>query len=132
MEGPLEEFGGGMRKKVNEKDWSWDGRPGHFVGSDSCYFHLATQVGGALISTIGEYRPVGMTKMWPIGEESDFFYETMVFPCEQLDKDTETSVLSWKELECRRQKNYSQAVEEHYKMCEKWSKSKYQRKVLSK
>lgn len=35
--------------------WKWYGKPGHFIASQWCRFHLATVIGKYLISTIGEY-----------------------------------------------------------------------------
>jgi hypothetical protein len=40
-----------------KKDWKWFGHAAHFICGHSCRFHLATQVGDYLISTVGEYWP---------------------------------------------------------------------------
>lgn len=40
---------------IPTKDWKWFGNPGHFICSCWCRFHLCTQVGVYLISTVGEY-----------------------------------------------------------------------------
>lgn len=37
--------------------WKWFGSAGHFICGHWCRFHLCTQVGSYLISTIGEYWP---------------------------------------------------------------------------
>lgn len=40
-----------------KQDWKWFGHPGHFICAFDCRFHLCTQVGEYLISTVGEYSP---------------------------------------------------------------------------
>lgn len=40
-----------------EAEWRWFGCPGHLVVALDCRFHLCTQVGGFLVSTVGEYLP---------------------------------------------------------------------------
>lgn len=37
--------------------WKWFGNAGHFICGSSCRFHLATQVGQYLVSTVGQYWP---------------------------------------------------------------------------
>jgi hypothetical protein len=66
---------------MSEKDWKWFGNAGHFICSDSCRFHLTTQVGKYLISTVGEYLPKGIpTKQFEsVGSDPDELFETMVF-----------------------------------------------------
>lgn len=72
-----------MRKPIDK--WVWFGRPAHFCGAFNCLFHLATDVGDHIVSTVGEYYPrmgkdgagcVG--KMETLGA-SGHTYETMVF-----------------------------------------------------
>lgn len=41
---------------MNE-DWKWFGHAAHFICGHWCRFHLATQVGDYLVSTVGEYWP---------------------------------------------------------------------------
>lgn len=42
---------------IPTQEWKWFGKPGHFIGSHNCRFHLCTQVGDVLVSTVGEYWP---------------------------------------------------------------------------
>lgn len=42
---------------IPKTDWKWFGHAGHFICAQWCRFHLCTQVGAYLISTIGEYVP---------------------------------------------------------------------------
>lgn len=86
------------RAIIPPEEWKWFGTAAHFICGQWCRFHLATQVGEYLISTVGEYvhpsRGGGselaefrwLQENWPgqdigIGRK----YETMVFragePC---------------------------------------------------
>ena len=38
-------------------DWRWYGHPGHLIVGQDCRFHLATEIGNYLVSTVGEYLP---------------------------------------------------------------------------
>ena len=41
--------------KIGMKDWKWFGHAAHLCVGHDCRFHLATQVGPWLVSTVGEY-----------------------------------------------------------------------------
>ena len=43
--------------KYENSNWKWFGLPGHFICGDKCRFHLCTQVGNYLVSTIGQLWP---------------------------------------------------------------------------
>jgi hypothetical protein len=43
--------------EVHPYDWEWYGKPGHLICADYCQFHLCTEVGEWLVSTVGEYLP---------------------------------------------------------------------------
>lgn len=65
---------------IPAEDWKWYGSPAHFVGRADCTFHLATEVGEYLVSTVGDYWPTGgavESQAQEIG--SGRLYETMVF-----------------------------------------------------
>lgn len=56
----------------------WYGSPAHFICADRCRFHLATEIGKHIISTIGEfYRKPDDTEPEEIGCDRKF--ETFVF-----------------------------------------------------
>lgn len=38
-------------------EWKWFGNAAHFICSHWCRFHMATQVGPYLVSTVGEFWP---------------------------------------------------------------------------
>jgi hypothetical protein len=86
------------KKMIPEADWKWFGLAGHFICGRWCRFHLCTQVGDFLVSTVGMYvHPMNgkgherAEAEWlaknPNGAEIGYqrFYETMVFkagkPC---------------------------------------------------
>jgi hypothetical protein len=84
---------------VPESDWKWFGFAAHFICGRWCRFHLATQVGEFLVSTVGqlvhpkdskgrENVDAAYLAEYPNGAEIGYqrFYETMVFkagpPCD--------------------------------------------------
>ncbi len=82
-----------MRSAIPESKWRWFGHAGHLIVWESCHFHLCTQVGTFLISTIGDYYPMGRDgtrgKRETIGAGEDSFFETYVFhagkPCDDAE-----------------------------------------------
>lgn len=52
---------------------------GHFIGGNSCSFHLNTHVNGYIVSTVGEYGRVEGRPWTPLGSNGEL-YESMVFP----------------------------------------------------
>lgn len=42
---------------MSAADWKWFGNAGHLCVSSECRFHLCTQIGGYLVSTVGEWLP---------------------------------------------------------------------------
>lgn len=74
------------RKIIPVDKWKWHGMAGHFICGDGCLFHMTTQIGRYLISTVGHYLPRGkasketerdLEHAETIGCERKF--ETMVF-----------------------------------------------------
>jgi len=57
----------------------WYGNAGHFCAAINCAFHLCTEVGEYLISTVGEYRQPEDKEISIIGVGTKGFYETFVF-----------------------------------------------------
>lgn len=115
-------------KKVPQSKWEWLGHACHFIGGQSCQFHLATKVGGWLISTVGDLRwphkYVNDAVEWPrdtlgIGEED--WFETMVFPAgERIDCGCYTAA-DWREKECKRYATSEKATAGHLAMCNKYA-----------
>ena len=73
---------------IEERDWKWFGFAGHFIGGNDCLFHLCTEVGEYLVSTVGDYRPFGLegrrqNESQEIGYNR--LYETFVFSLENSE-----------------------------------------------
>ena len=64
---------------IPESEWVWHGTPGHFICSPDCLFHMTTEIGGVLVSTVGEHHP-HPRKDKPESVGLGRLYETMVFP----------------------------------------------------
>lgn len=109
---------------VAAQDWLWYGHAAHFVGGWDCHFHLATEVGGVLVSTVGEYKPDG-------GRDHNFkeigsgrTYETFVFKtgpgrcecgCGLPD------VPEFLEIDSEGANSAAEATRNHLLLCEKWA-----------
>lgn len=120
-------------------DWKWFGQAAHFICGRWCRFHLVTQVGEYLISTVGLYvhpRHSGGNERqemeWlvknPNGEEIGFnrFYETMVFlagkPCaEEGCNCGQPALASGESHDFSGYKTAGEATIGHYAMCAKWA-----------
>lgn len=63
--------------KIEAHRWKWFGSAAHFIASDSCRFHLATEIGQYIVSTVGDYYPRGEGHAQEIGCGRKF--ETFVF-----------------------------------------------------
>jgi hypothetical protein len=119
-------------------DWKWFGNAGHFICGQWCRFHLTTQVGPYLISTVGEYvhprhsqgsertEAEWLKKNWP-GEEIGFGrkYETMVFragkPCDSPKCGCGLPEIDGSELDGNGYNNAKDATEGHMALCRKWA-----------
>lgn len=42
---------------ISPLTWKWFGNAGHYICACWCRFHLTTQIGKVLVSTVGEYWP---------------------------------------------------------------------------
>lgn len=43
--------------EIPKADWRWYGSAGHFICGHDCRFHLCTEIGEYLVSTVGELWP---------------------------------------------------------------------------
>jgi hypothetical protein len=132
-------------------EWRWFGHAAHFICGQDCRFHLATQIGPWLVSTVGEYLPDSNVReiladsrgiqlqgqgdarradwMRKVGWESigyERLYETMVFragkPCQSTECGCGLPELaSGSELDFEGYNTAGDATRGHYRMCEKWS-----------
>ena len=105
------------------KDWKWYGNAGHFCGSSECHFHMCTEVGGYLVSTVGEYQPYPKQPKQTIGAGSKDFYETYVFKRtdERCACGCGLPEISLAEIEGIRWETPKDANEGHLAMCKKYS-----------
>jgi hypothetical protein len=134
-------------------DWKWYGKAAHFICGDRCQFHMATEIGDYLISTVGEYLPDEsvreihckvhgialegrgdarlqdyMTKCGfePIGYQR--LYETMVFKisrhCNANGCNCGMPRFDGSELDFDGYNDSKSATDGHMAMCAKWSKGK--------
>jgi hypothetical protein len=133
---------------IPESDWKWFGCPGHLIVARDCRFHLCTQIGGFLISTVGEWFPGesvreilaksrgvelrgrGDVREWDymkkIGFEEigcDRKYETMVFaagkPCNEPDCNCGQPAIDGCELEMDGYNDRASATAGHMNLCRK-------------
>ncbi len=132
-----------------DKQWKWFGHAGHFICSRWCQFHLCTQVGQHLISTVGEYVPPESSReisaecrgiklegrgdarladwMKKVGFEEigcGRTYETMVFRfegvCESEDCGCGLPDIVPNELDLEGYNDAKSATDGHYAMCLRW------------
>ena len=110
---------------IPQTRWKWFGYAGHFIGGNSCYFHLCTQVGKHLISTVGEYHSLD-GKRQEIG--LDRYLETMVFKagkiCDEPTCMCGQPRIDGNELDFDGYDTAGEALKGHMKMCQKWAKKK--------
>ena len=125
---------------IPREQWKWFGNPGHFICAQWCRFHLCTQVGRVLVSTVGEFvhpRHSRGTERddknwwvsnWP-GEDvgCDRTYETTVFRvfgrvCDREDCQCGTPVLEGCEIDFGGYNLRGDAAKGHLELCLKWAK----------
>jgi hypothetical protein len=116
---------------------------GHFIGGDSCSFHLSTYVAtGYIVSTVGEYRPSAIVE----GEypsqtirarrdadpprglgypEETSLYETMVFGAKKVNNACcPWKMVSGSELDSKRYGTPEEAAKGHEAFCRRWEKKR--------
>lgn len=117
------------RQAVAVEDWKWFGYPGHFVGARECVFHLTTQVGRFLVSTIGDYRPLTngqrAKKMEEVGFGRNF--ETEVYlagqPCRADNCGCGLPQIEGPLLEIAGYKTAGEATKRHMEICRYWAQA---------
>lgn len=135
---------------MQKQNWIWMPHAAHFIGGNYCRFHLATYVGGYIVSTVGELFwdstiRENTAKFKGIilkgkGDERDRdymkkigfeeigcgrLYETMVFKAgKSKHKCCPYEATNWGELDFQGYNTPEDAYKGHLKMCKKWSKKK--------
>jgi hypothetical protein len=109
--------------KIPESEWKWFGYPGHFICAYKCRFHLATQIGKHLISTVGDMRERNSDKPQEIGYKR--LYETMVFLageiCSIPDCNCGLPSLGGGEIICRGYNTAGEANMGHLEICNEYA-----------
>ena len=104
--------------------WKWFGHAGHLCVGYMCRFHLTTQVGKYLISTVGDYYPKWDGDRQTIG--CGRYFETMVFeagsPCDLEDCHCGIPEINGNELDFDGYNEAGSAAAGHMRMCRKWSR----------
>lgn len=123
-----------MTTQTPESEWKWFGDAGHFICGRWCRFHLCTQIGRFLVSTVGAYvhprHSMGSELREREWLEANFpgedigwgrKYETMVFlagePCSEPTCGCGLPVNSGNELAFDGYNDAGAATNGHYKMC---------------
>lgn len=123
---------------IPQSEWKWFGHAAHFICGQWCRFHLATQVGKYLVSTVGlfvhprhsdgkETSEFEWLKRNPNGEEIGYerFYETMVFEtgerCTAKNCNCGLPSISGSELDMLGYKTAGEAAKGHLELCIKWA-----------
>lgn len=122
----------------------------HLIVARDCQFHLATCVGGYIVSTVGEYLPdepvreifaesrritlvgKGDTRLADYMQKRGFEeigagrkYETMVFRSRKSDnKCCPWTAAGWLEIDAKGYNGPDEAYEGHMQMCAKWARKK--------
>jgi len=108
---------------IPQEKWKWFGHPGHYCCADRCLFHLCTQVGKYLISSVGEMPNSANTGLVDIGCNRK--YEAMVFKwknkCNDKKCGCDMPEIIPSELEMLPSNNRDDAQKNHMKLCKKYS-----------
>lgn len=125
---------------IPAEDWVWHGRNGHLIVGRWCRFHLNTEVGDFLVSTVGAYihprhsagsegaEAEWLKDNWP-GEDigCDRKFETLVFPLsdEVCDEDPcncgRREPAEWSEIDGDGYNHEREAREGHMSLCIKYA-----------
>ena len=134
-------------KAIPRTCWKWFGDPGHFICGQWCRFHLTTQVGKVLVSTLGRYvhprHSAGSGKADGEylakninGDEIGFCrtYETMVFVAGFTCR-SELSGCGMPDtvrpgIDMRGYNDAGAATRGHLAMCRRWASAAKQKKAV--
>ena len=119
---------------LNYESLKWYGNTGHFICSNRCRFHLCTEVGEYLVSTVGEFFVKPDDKeMTPVGSWIDDNYETKVFKwTKRCSCGCGHPEIDPRDLDCVRYATPKEANEGHMSMIEKYLKMTKTQESLNK
>ena len=119
---------------IPQDKWKWFGSPGHFCSASDCNFHILTEIGEFMVSTVGEWVPAhyrydpAWLKENPFGDDVSpgRKYETMVFHIGSFCQgdacgDCGRPILIGDELDSCRYKTAGTATKGHMELCHKWA-----------
>lgn len=113
--------------------WRWYGNAGHLIVSDQCRFHLCTEIGNYLVSTVGEWYPrYKKDEEIQGGEEIGCGrkYETMVFRwkkrCDFKDCDCGMPLIVPEEIDFMPANSRKEANKNHLDICKKVASDKFE------
>jgi hypothetical protein len=126
---------------IDAREWKWYGLAGHFTCGRWCRFHICTQVGGYLISSVGmlvhprdsgggEVNEGRYLSANPDGADIGCgrHYETMVFkagkPCDAAGCACGLPAIDGYELAAKSANNVKEATANHMEMCKKFARRK--------
>jgi hypothetical protein len=110
---------------IPQSEWKWYGLAAHFICAHDCLFHMATQVGDHMISTVGDYRQQekggGLSERKEIG--CGRTYETFVFATtgDVCDCGCGMPSLNLSEIDSEAANDPATARANHMAMCEKYA-----------
>lgn len=114
---------------IPAEKWKWFGHAAHLIVARDCMFHLSTQIGNVIVSTVGNWQPVYLRKgdamppAQPIG--CDRKYETMVFvvdgKCEDPSCGCEQPNHNGHNVDFDAYNEPGPATKGHWAMCVKWA-----------
>ena len=114
-------------------EWKWYGNAGHFCLGHECRFHLATEIEGYMISTVGElvrsmffhssggYQEIGAGRL----------YETAVFELDDPVQRCNAKICggcgrpnpsNWNPIELVEANTAKEATDNHYMLCKNYDK----------
>ena len=103
----------------------WYGNAGHLIVSGKCRFHLCTEVGKYLVSTVGEYYSRDSENMDTIGAGKDSFFETYIFKINgRCECGCGMPTHDGSEIDGKRYSTRKEANEGHSKYVAKYAKRK--------
>lgn len=114
---------------VPVESWRWHGVAAHFICGYRCRFHLATEVGAWLVSTVGDLYDTDEGERRPLGCDADSFYETYVFHLGDAPKRCEEpgcdcglpEPTEWCEVYGKRSATRGAATREHLAACAEYA-----------
>ena len=128
--------------------WKWYGKAGHLIVGEDCRFHLTTEIGKYLVSTVGQYFPDFITRELIVKSEgkklegkgdyreADFLkkvgyveigherlFETMVFKTNGKICSCGCGMpnINGNDLDSDGYNTVIQATKGHNKLCKKWA-----------